>query len=67
MKFYRDITLGQYVPGGSVVHRVEAGTKVIELMGLIVSIFLVYVPNVKGEKSSKFQCSFFCELKKNEY
>jgi energy-coupling factor transport system permease protein len=44
MKFYRDITLGQYVPGGSVVHRVEAGTKVIELIGLIVSIFLVREP-----------------------
>lgn len=44
MKFYRDITLGQYVPGGSVVHRVEAGTKVIELVGIIVSIFLVREP-----------------------
>jgi len=41
MKFYRDITLGQYMPTGSAVHRIEAGAKIIELIALIISIFLV--------------------------
>lgn len=41
MKFYRDITLGHYMPMGSVVHRIEARAKIIELMALIISIFLV--------------------------
>jgi energy-coupling factor transport system permease protein len=41
MKFYRDITLGHYMPTGSVVHRIEARAKIIELMALIITIFLV--------------------------
>lgn len=41
MKFYRDITLGHYMPTGSVVHRIEASAKIIELMALIITIFLV--------------------------
>ena len=41
MKFYRDITLGRYMPMGSVVHRIEARAKIIELMALIITIFLV--------------------------
>jgi energy-coupling factor transporter transmembrane protein EcfT len=38
MKFYRDITLGHYMPTGSVVHRIEARAKIIELMALIITI-----------------------------
>ena len=41
MKFYRDIILGQYMPTGSAVHRIEAWAKIIELMALIITIFLV--------------------------
>ncbi len=41
MKFYRDITLGHYMPMGSVVHGIEARAKIIELMALIITIFLV--------------------------
>lgn len=42
MKFYRDITLGQYMPTGSAIHRIEAGAKIIELIALIITIFLVH-------------------------
>jgi energy-coupling factor transport system permease protein len=42
MKFYRDITLGQYMPMGSIVHRVEADAKIIELIALLITIFLVH-------------------------
>jgi energy-coupling factor transport system permease protein len=41
MKFYRDITLGYYMPTGSKIHRIEASAKIIELMALIITIFLV--------------------------
>ena len=41
MRFYRDITLGHYMPTGSVVHRIEARAKIIELMALIITILLV--------------------------
>ncbi len=42
MKFYRDITLGQYMPTGSAVHRIDAGAKIIELIALIITIFLAH-------------------------
>jgi energy-coupling factor transport system permease protein len=41
MKFYRDITLGYYMPTDSMVHGIEARAKIIELMALIITIFLV--------------------------
>lgn len=41
MRFYQDITLGHYMPTGSVVHRIGAGVKIVELIGLIIAIFLV--------------------------
>jgi len=44
MKFHRDIILGHYIPGASVVHRIKAEVKVIELTALIISIFLVRGP-----------------------
>ncbi len=36
----RDITLGQFMPGTSVIHRLQARTKIILLIALIVFIFL---------------------------
>ena len=42
MRFYRDITLGQYMPMGSIVHRIEAEAKIIELIALLITIFLVH-------------------------
>jgi len=41
MRFARDITLGHYMPTGSAVHRIGAGVKIVELIGLIIAIFLV--------------------------
>ncbi len=41
MKFYRDIILGHYMPADSMVHGIEARAKIIELMALIITIFLV--------------------------
>ena len=37
----RDITLGQYYPGGSVIHRIDARTKIIATMLYIVELFVV--------------------------
>ena len=36
----RDITLGQYFPGNTVVHRLDPRTKLIWLLGYIVALFL---------------------------
>ena len=37
----RDITLGQYYPGGSLIHRLDARTKIIATMVYIVAVFVV--------------------------
>ena len=37
----RDITLGQYYPGGSVIHRLDARTKIIATLFYIVELFVV--------------------------
>lgn len=37
----RDITLGQYYPGGSMIHRLDARTKIIATMVYIVAVFVV--------------------------
>ena len=37
----RDITLGQYYPGGSVIHRLDARTKIIATLLYIVELFVV--------------------------
>ena len=37
----RDITLGQYYPGTSLIHRLDARTKIIATMAFIVELFLV--------------------------
>ena len=37
----RDITLGQYYPGKSVIHRLDARTKIIATLVYIVSLFIV--------------------------
>lgn len=42
MRFYRDIALGHYMPTGSVVHRIGAWAKIIELIALIITIFLTH-------------------------
>ena len=36
----KDITLGQYFPGGSIIHRLDPRTKLIGLIGYIVALFL---------------------------
>ena len=36
----RDITLGQYMPGKSVIHRMDARAKIILLLMLLVFIFV---------------------------
>ena len=36
----KDITLGQYFPGHSVIHRLDPRTKLIGLMGYIVALFV---------------------------
>lgn len=40
MSMIADITIGQYFPGNSVVHKMDARMKIILTFGLIVSIFL---------------------------
>lgn len=40
----RDITLGQYFPGNSVIHKMDARMKIILLVFLIVDIFLASTP-----------------------
>ncbi len=37
----KDVTLGQYFPGSSIVHRLDPRTKIIWLIGYIVALFLV--------------------------
>ena len=37
----RDITLGQYYPGGSMIHKLDARTKIIATMVYIVAVFVV--------------------------
>lgn len=37
----RDITLGQYYPGNSVIHRLDARTKIIATLLYIISLFVV--------------------------
>lgn len=41
MRLHKDITLGYYMPMGSTVHRVDARAKIIALIALIITIFLV--------------------------
>ena len=37
----RDITLGQYYPGNSVIHRLDARTKIIATLLYIIELFIV--------------------------
>lgn len=37
----KDITLGQYVPGNSVLHRLDPRTKIVLMIAYIVAVFLV--------------------------
>jgi len=41
MRFYRDIVLGHYMPTGSAIHRIGARAKIVELIALIITIFLI--------------------------
>ncbi len=41
MRFYRELALGNYMPTGSTVHQVDARAKIIELIALIITVFLV--------------------------
>jgi len=41
MKFLQDITLGQYLPGGSFLHRLDPRTKFLSLIFLMVATFLI--------------------------
>ena len=37
----KDITLGQYIPGNSVVHRLDPRTKILLMIAYIVAVFIV--------------------------
>lgn len=39
MRFLRDITLGQYIPADSIIHRLDPRTKFFILISLIISLF----------------------------
>ena len=38
---FRHITIGQYIPGSSIIHRLDPRTKILSTMFLIISLFLV--------------------------
>ena len=38
---FKDITLGQYVPGDSVLHRLDPRTKIVLMIAYVVAVFLV--------------------------
>ncbi len=44
MKFFQDITLGQYLPGHSFLHRLDPRTKFLSLLLLMIATFLVRGP-----------------------
>ena len=48
----KDVTLGQYFPGDSVVHKLDPRTKLLMVVLYIVALFLA-VPYLKGEYFSK--------------
>lgn len=41
MKMFRSVTIGQYIPGQSVIHRLDPRTKIIATTLLIVLLFLI--------------------------
>ena len=49
----KDITLGQYFPGNSFIHRLDPRTKLIMLIVYIVALFLA-VPYLRDQKKSSF-------------
>jgi len=44
MAFFNDITLGQYYPGNSLIHRLDPRTKLIAVMVLMTSLLFSYKP-----------------------
>ena len=40
----KDITIGQYIPGGSFIHRLDPRSKIIALMLYIIALFLLLMP-----------------------
>ena len=48
-----NITLGQYYPADSLVHRLDPRTKILLLVALIVAIFLA-VPYLREQRRSSF-------------
>ena len=49
----KDITLGQYFPGNSIIHRLDPRTKLIMLVVYIVALFMA-----KGWLSTSLLCSW---------
>ncbi len=41
MAMFKNITIGQYIPGSSIIHRLDPRTKILSTMFLIISLFLV--------------------------
>ena len=41
MTMFRNITIGQYIPGDSLIHRLDPRTKIVGTTALIVLLFLV--------------------------
>ena len=48
----KDITLGQYFPGNSLVHRLDPRTKLVAVVLFIVALFLG-IPYLKSEHFSR--------------
>ena len=41
---FQDVTLGQYFPGDSILHRLDPRTKIFSLLALLVMIFSADAP-----------------------
>ena len=41
---FKDITIGQYVPGNSFIHRLDARVKIILALVYVVALFLIHNP-----------------------
>lgn len=41
---FKDITIGQYIPGNSIIHRLDARVKIILTMVFIVTLFVINTP-----------------------
>ena len=57
----KDITLGQYIPGNSVVHRLDPRTKILLMIAYIVAVFIVkriemFIPMILFTEIGRASC-----------